>query len=376
MGGAMTPRIPRVGRLVPASRSLPAFLAVTFAAAGLCWAQPALSAPPSGLLVIPRPASQSGLSYFKLQAQPASAEQAGAIELRNPTAKRLRVVLSAVNGDTLSTLGSGYAPPGSRPHGSTLWLRLGRRAVTLPPGASVAVPISVAVPAAAQPGDYLSGVSVEALNQREQAVLRKGVSIASVDRYAIGVEVSLLGPHRPLIRFTGAEIQRQPAGLVFLLLAHNAGNVILQGVHGWVNITRTGHTVISRPIEAGTFVAHTSIAYPVTAFGQHPPQGTRYSITAWMRYPGGIARLNTTVTFGHREAVIQQQYTKGQAARSGGTAWWKIAGVVAVILYGLFVTILLLRRRKREPNETTVAGPLLAEPEPERESEREPQHTV
>jgi hypothetical protein len=184
-------------------------------------------------------------------------------------------------------------------------------------------------------------------------VARKGVSIASVDRYALGVEISLPGPRHPLIQFTGAEIQRQPAGLTFALLARNGGNVVLQGVHGYVRITRAGRTVVSRSLEAGTFVTHTRIAYPVTAFGQTPTEGTRYRISAWMRYPGGIARLNTTVTFGHRQAVIQKQYTHSSSAAGGGTPWWEIAGVVAVVLYGLFVTILLLlRRRKREPRET------------------------
>jgi len=252
-----------------------------------------------------------------------------------------------VDGETLSTLGSAYAPPGSRRHRSTRWLQLGQRVVALSPGARVIVPISVLVPSAARPGDYLSGVSVEALDQDTQTVRRRGVSIASVERYAIGIEVSLPGHRRPLLQFTGAETQRQPAGLTFLLRARNPGNVILQGVHGYVRITRAGHTVVSRPIEAGTFVTGTRIAYPVTAFGQTPKEGTHYRISAWMRYPGGIARLNTTVTFGHRQAVIQQQYRRGPSAAGGGTAWWKIAGVVAAILYGLVTTVLLWRRRTR-----------------------------
>jgi hypothetical protein len=330
--------------------SLPvACLAACACAAALFPAQPALASPPSGLIVVPRPASQPGLSYFKLQAQAGSSAQAGAIELRNPTGRTLHVVLSAVDGETLGTLGSGYAPPRSRAHGTTLWLRIGRRAVTLAPQASTSVPVSTVVPRGAAAGDYLSGVSVEALDQRVKAVKRRGVSIASVSRYVIGVELSLPGPRRPLIRFTGAQLQRQPAGLAFLLLARNAGNVVLQGVHGQVRITRGRRVVVSRPIESGTFVTNSRIAYPVNAFRERPAEGTRYRITAWMKYAGGIARLDTTVTFGHRQAVIQKQYAHGAPTGGGGTAWWKIAGVAAAILYGLFTTVLLLRRRAREP---------------------------
>jgi hypothetical protein len=151
-----------------------------------------------------------------------------------------------------------------------------------------------------------------------------------------------------LIQFTGARVVRQPAGLSFVLLARNSGNVILKGVHGSVRVARAGRVVVSQRIEPGTFVSGTRIAYPLTAFGETPPQGTRYQVSARLRYPGGIARLDTTVTFGHRPAVVQEQY-RARPHAGGGTAWWKIAAVAAAILYGLGTTFLLLRRRGR-PN--------------------------
>jgi hypothetical protein len=346
---AMTLPASRKGR--PRARRLLGVLPALATAAVALGASPPALAAPSGLVVVPHPIAQPGLSYFKLQAAPGSAHSSGTIELRNPTAKRLRVVISAVDGETLGTLGSTYAPAGSRAHRSTLWLALRRRTVDVPARASVSVPISIRVPASAKPGDYLSGVSVEALDQRTRKVARKGVSIASVARYAIGVEVSVPGPRDPLIRFTGAQVERQPGGVTFLLLARNPGNVILQGVHGFVRIWRAGHVVLARPIGSGTFVTSSRIAYPVPAFQQTPRQGTRYRITAWLRYAGGIARLDTGVTFGHRQAAIQQRYRHAPAGGGGGTAWWKIAVLVAVVLYALFTTILLLRRRSREDRE-------------------------
>ena len=297
------------------------------------------------------PTAQPGLSYFKLQARPGHSEPAGAIELRNPTAERLGVLLTPVDGNTLSTLGSAYAPPGSRRHHATLWLRVGRRGVSLAPGRGVIVPVSVVVPRGARPGDYLSGVSIETLHQHVHSAAHKGLSIASVVRYAIGVEVSLPGPRHPLIRFTGAQLARQPAGVTFLLLARNSGNVILQGIQGYVRISRAGHRVLSRPIGPGTFVTATRIAYPLPAFSETPTEGTCYRISAWLRYAGRIARLHTPVCFGHHQAVIQQQYGGPPVAAGGGTAWWKIALLVAAILYGLLVTILLLRRRRESDEE-------------------------
>jgi hypothetical protein len=343
-----------------------ALLALACAVAGLYCAPTASAVVPSGPVVIPHPTSSPQLSYFKLQARPGSVAPAGTIELLNPTRRPLRVVLAPVDGQTLSTLGSAYAPPGSRTHGPTRWLRLGRRALTLAAGRSTAVPVSVLVPARARPGEHLAGVSIEALHQRPRHTAVKGVSIASVVRYAIGVEVALPGRRHPLIRFTGAQLQREPAGLTFLLLARNPGNVILQNVHGAVRISRRGHTVLARPIPAGTFVSGTSIAYPVPAFTQRPPEGTRYGISAWLRYPGGIARLNTTVTFGHRQALLAQKY--GQPPKPhGGTPWWAIALLTGAILYGALTTGLLLRRRGGGPGPPPAPPPGVAPQPPQRD---------
>jgi hypothetical protein len=342
--GMPSPPIPRIGTGIPCATRV--LLALVCAGAWMCSAHAAVSTASPGLDVIPRPASQLGLSYFELHARPGASVRAGAVELQNPTGKRLHVALSAVDGETLDTLGSGYAPPGSRQHNSTLWLTLGARQVTLAPGEGVKVPVSVLVPSNVRPGDYLSGISIEALDQRRQGLAKKGVSIASVERYAIGVEVLIPGARHPLIQFTGASLERQPAGLTFQLQARNPGNVILQGVHGRVQITREGHTVISRTIEPGTFVTGTSMSYPVTAMHQSASDGTHYRVSAWLRYGSEVARLDTTVTFGHREAVIQGNYTHSTPAAHAGTAWWEIAGVAAVLLYATFTTILLLRRKQ------------------------------
>jgi len=322
-------------------------------AVGLCLTAPAGSAAAAGLIVVPTPASGPPLSYFKLAVEGGQSVQAGSIELRNPTARRLRVALLPVNGQTIDTLGSTYATAGSRARGSTRWLRLGQARVTLSPGQSALVPVSVLVPSGVRPGDYLSGVSVEALNQQEQTVKRHGASIASVVRYAIGVEVSIPGPRSPAIRFSGAGLQRQPAGLVFLLDARNAGNVILQNVKGAALVTR-GNRVIARvPLGPGTFVTGTSIAYPVPTPHEQPPQGTIYRVRAYLRYAGGVARLDTLVRFGRAAALLQQEYggPRASPAGSGGISGWLFAGLglLTAAVLALLWFLLARARRSRVP---------------------------
>jgi hypothetical protein len=306
---------------------------------------PVASADEPVLVVSPRPAQRTGLSYFRLTLHKGHQALAGTIELHNPSSNPVRVTLAAVDGRTLGTLGSTYSSPRTRAHGSTRWLRLGARKVTIAPHSSVAVQVVAAAPKKAKPGDYLSGISIEQLGQGATTSSAHGLSIASVVRYAIGVEVTVPGKRHPSIVFTGASLQRQPLGPVFMLLARNRGNVILQGVRGSALITRGSRVVARLPLGPGTFVSHTAIEYPVPAYGERPSEGARYRVRAVLRYKGGIARLDTDVTFGHAQAVIQRSYQRGGNGH-GGTAWWKITGIALLAAYCVGTSALLLRKRR------------------------------
>jgi len=325
-------------------------IAAVALAVGSCAALPAEAAASASLIVIPSPASGPSLSYFKLSLAQGGLAHAGTISLRNPTRRRLRVALDPVAGRTIDTLGSTYGLRGSDARGPAGWVRLGRRRLTLAPGETVAVPVSVLVPGTARAGDYLSGVAVEQLGQQAQSSSRRGVSVASVARYAIGVETSLPGPRHPLIQFTGARLERQPAGLAFLLEARNPGNVILQNVVGRALIT-TGSRVVRRvPLGPGTFVTGTSIAYPILAPRERPRQGTVYRVRAYLRYAGGVARLDTLVRFGRADALRQQLYGGPKASASSGLPGWLVAllSVLGAALLSLAVVLLVRRRRRGE----------------------------
>jgi hypothetical protein len=315
-------------------------------AVALCAAPAAASPAARGLVVSPRSADARGVSYFQLRLHRGQSRAAGSLELHNPTRRRMLVALAAVDGQTLGTLGSSYAQPGSAAHGSTRWLHVAQRKVALAPGATASVLVSVAAPAGAHSGDYLAGVSVEQLGQAAKSNSRHGILIVSAVRYVIGVEMTLPGRRRPSVAFTGAALEREPAGPVFLLRARNVGNVILPRVNGSALIT-SGKRIVARvPLGPGTFVSQTSIAYPVSAFGEHPAEGARYRVRALLRYAGGVARLDTYVTFGHAQAALQRVYEPKRSGHGGGTAWWKIAGLGLLLVYAIGTSWLLLRRRQ------------------------------
>jgi len=330
------------------SRPLKHTIAVAAALAAWTFA-PAGAAAAPGLIVVPHPSPESALSYFTASAPAGQTRQAGSLELHNTGSSALVAALGAVNGRTLDTLGSGYETSRSAPTGSTGWLHFGQPRVTLEPGVVVSIPVSVAVPQGARPGEYLSGVSVEALGQNATSSPSSGVSVASAERYAIGFVTTVPGALHSTIRFTGAGVEAQPSGVVFTARAANEGNAILKGVHGWIRVEREGKLVAEQPVAPGTFVSHTAIAYPVPTRGERPPEGTSYLITGTLEYPGGSTHLHQTVTFGEHQAHVQAIYGRSSGSSPfGSLPVWLLVGFTLVALYAAGTTTVLLRRRRRE----------------------------
>jgi hypothetical protein len=297
-------------------------------------------------VVAPRPATPTGLSYLRASVRPGRSGRAGAVELVNRAARPVRVAIEPVNGITLDTLGSSYAAPGSQARGSTPWLRMRRGTVVVRARSALSLPISVAVPRSARAGDYLSGVSVEALGQRPVQASAGGLATVSAVRYVVGVETAIPGRRLAAIAFTGARLRQDPAGPVFLLEAANSGNAIVTGAHGHVEVTRGARVVLSRPIPAGTFLAHTAIAYPVPAFSEHPSPGTSYLVTAWLRYGRRTAWLRQRIVFGRPEATVQHRYAAKKVERPHAVPWWAFAIAGYALLVTAALSFLLLRRRR------------------------------
>jgi hypothetical protein len=310
-------------------------------------AQGAPTPPPGALVVHVVAASGTASNFFQLQARPGATVRAGALQLQNPGRKPVTIRIDPVDGLTINTLGSTYQQPGTAATGSTGWTRLSLRQVTLAPKQSRQVPVVVTVPRSAAPGDYLSGVSVEALGQTRQIDPKKGLAIASIVRYAIGLELTLPGPRHPSIQFTGASLQREPSTLVFFLNARNRGNVILKGVHGTAQVTLGAKQVAAIPLGPGTFVSGTTIAYPVPASHQTPSPGTVYHVTAVLYYPGGVARLSTDVSFGLKQAVEQAKFGGPPVPHKRSAGQWVLFGLLglgALIALGAIVMLLVRRR--------------------------------
>jgi hypothetical protein len=294
-------------------------------------------------------ASGSPLRYFKFNALPGAVTRAGSLTVTNPTGRTVKVRLDPVNGLTDSMLGADYALAGKAGVGSTGWINLGARRLTIGAHSSSSVAVAILVPGSAKPGDYLSGIAVQSQERQQVARPAHGMVIGETYRYVIGVEARVPGPRRRHIHFTGARVVRWPASVVFLLSARNDGNVILKNVYGDARITQGSRQVRSMTIPPGTFVSRTGIEIPVSTPREHPRAATVYRVRAKLVYSGGIAYLDTYVTFGRHAAYVQSQYTPRRGRGTGGSVSWAalsgaIAGLLALVLLAVW-----WRRRRRQP---------------------------
>jgi hypothetical protein len=326
----------------------PALVAIA-AALAAAFAPCASAAAPPAMTVVVHPAAGASGSYFTLSPRPGHSTLAGTLEVRNRRDRRIVVRIDPVASLTASTLGSAYATATPESRGQAAWIRIARRRLVLGPRQKASVPVAVNTPPDVRPGDYLSGISIQAAGPGQERRLRGNVAISSVQRYAVGLLVDIPGPRNPAIRISSAKVTREPAGLTFYLHSTNSGNAILQNVRGRLLVTRGKRTVASAKIGPGTFVTGTSIDYPLLVPKEQPTEGAEYRVRAVMRYHGGVARFDNRVSFGHKAAQAQQDFG-GRAlpdARSKAPLWLIAAGGIGAFV-GL-VALVLFARRKRTP---------------------------
>ncbi len=296
-------------------------------------------------VTVEQPTGSTG-NYFEVTAAAGQTAAAGNLMLKNQTGDQITVLLDPVQGLTASTLGSAYGLRGSKQSGSSGWVVLGSRRVTLGPHAGTQVPVSVRVPGGAGPGEYLAGVGVQPAGPGQNVQLKGNVAISQVERYAVGVLTRIPGPLHPAIKLTGVGLSREPSGVTFQIRGRNTGNEILKNVHGVATISQDGDQVARRKLGPGTFVTGTSIAYPLLVPSLRPSAGTAYRVQALLRYPGGVARIDRVVHFGEIDARRQAAYGGPQVNAGGGSNKLIPIIILALLLIAGALAVLRLRRRR------------------------------
>lgn len=312
-------------------------------------AAPAAAAPEGDVAFLVRPAPGSSTppngGYFVLDAEPGD-QVTQTLELRNDSPQRIQLELAAVDATTGSLGGASYGLASDQVRHTATWITLGDTSVSLDPDASARIPFTVTVPADADSGEHLAGLSVAALDDDSAAPTSGETGGASVDirtRRVVAVQMNLPGPAEPELVIDDVRAAASPQGLVLEIGIDHVGTALTRGEG---TITLPGED-FERTFEVDTFVPRTSIAYPIpwtpeTREGSH-------EASVEIRYEGKVATWQGEVIVG--QEVLTELAERQVDPAPGSASWWRVWPWALPLVAGfcLAVAIAVLVRRHRTP---------------------------
>jgi hypothetical protein len=283
------------------------------------------------------------------------------VRVRNLGSRTGTALLYAVDATTGQTSGAVYLDRTKPRVGVGSWVTLGRRSLTLAPGQSTIVQVTVHVPAEARPGDHLGGIVAE--NEALTAASGKGalqIRIRHLTIAAMLVQVPGKGP-------TQMQVSAVKAGgehgyqYVYVRL-RNMGAFATKPTGKLLILDSSGKKVAARTLKLDTFVPGTEIDYPVLLPKRALPPGS-YTAKVDLNYAAAAIGYRRTVGASQSVSgtypfqVTSRQYTtvfRGekpvrpvQARTSAGGSMSLlvlVAAGLAVLLGVLVVLVLALRR--------------------------------
>ena len=279
-------------------------------------------------------------AYFK-RGLPPGGSFSDQVIVANPSAVRVDLIVSPVDGLTGPTTGSVYANRQDPVRKAGAWVTPAVGQLTLEPHAQTLVPFTVQVPTGAQPGDHLAGIAFE--NTHEQ---KSGgqFSITQVVRGVIGVLVQVNGPAQPFrLQVTGIRVQSLPASkqqAAVVVQLRNAGQ-ILGKPDLLVNLKGSGydHTT-TRQLD--TVLPGDSIDYNLP--WPDPLSPGSYRACAWRAVNGAQeARYCTDVSVGQSFSGPAAPVRRSPSP-SSLPLWLLVVAILAGGIGGGFLVALLQRR--------------------------------
>ncbi len=249
------------------------------------------------------PALRVTESYFVAQARPGTSFT-NAVRVVNMGTAPGTALLYPVDATTGQTSGAVYLDRSKPRPGVGSWVTLGASSVTLGPGKSSVVPITVHVPATVRPGDHLGGIVAE--NAAVTQGSGKGALQIRVRHLTIAaVEVQVPGPAAAQVAVTGVRASGQHGYQYVYLHLANPGALTTKPIGTLVVSDTGGNKVASRSFELDTFLPGTAIDYPVLLPGQALAPG-KYRADVEVRY--------APVAIGYRRVAGSAQTTRGSFA--------------------------------------------------------------
>lgn len=213
-----------------------------------------------------KPVGQDG-GYFQLTLRPGQSRTVQ-VELSNVGESAVEARTYPADVYTIVNGGFGARLHGATPTGSTQWLHYETQVLQLAPGHPVRRRVTVSVPAATAPGQYVTSVVLENSKPVEGS---GSVALNQVIRQALAISIRVPGPLQPALAIHAAHHQLLADQSVVAVDVANPGNARL-APSGTMSIRdESGHLVHRSPIAMGSFYAHTSTRVEAPLPQQLPP---------------------------------------------------------------------------------------------------------
>jgi hypothetical protein len=306
------------------------------------------------------PALAATQSYFVAVARPGKTFT-NSVRVRNLGGRAGTVLLYAVDATTGKTSGAVYLERTKPRRGVGSWVTLGAQSVTLAPGESRVVPVSVHVPDDARPGDHLGGIVAENAALTTGGV--KGSLRINIRHLTIAaVLVQVPGPASAAVAVTAARAGGEHGYQYVYLHLENTGALMTKPTGRLTVLDSNGKTDASRAFEFDTFVPGTAIGYPVLLPHESlAPGDYRAKITltygaaaiGYRRKPGKTHTVTRTLPFtvsgGEYAHVFSGARPLAPAVTThAATTWpltlWLLVGVAALAAGAVVVLAVRVRR--------------------------------
>lgn len=228
-------------------------------------AAPASAAPgAASFALIPEhydPGLHASQSYFVVDERPGQT-YTNSVRIRNLGKQTGTALLYAVDATTGQTSGAVYLDRAKPRRGVGAWVTLGARSVTLAPGQSKVVPVTVHVPVGARPGDHLGGIVAENVALTEAS--GKGALQIKIRHLTIAAVLAQVpGQAKAQMQASGVRAGGEHGYQYVYVHLKNTGAFATKPT-GTLRISdAAGKNVTSRALKLDTFVPGTAIDYPV-----------------------------------------------------------------------------------------------------------------
>jgi hypothetical protein len=297
----------------------------------------------------PRPVGQAG-PYFDLTMKPGETRSLD-VEISNAGDATISARTYASDVYTIINGGFGGRLRDEPQTGTTRWLGYSTDVLELQAGESIARPFTVAVPADAGPGEYITSLVLE----NDRPIGAGGALVFNqIVRQAVAVVVTLPGQRSPGLMI-GAATHRVVAGTSIVAVAvANTGNVRLKPIVQFTLFDSAGARVIQSSVQMDTFYADTEtfVEVPLAA----PLLPGQYTVRMSLDDAAQGAEADN--------ATISLLVARGAGADSGAVpgmsevaeptgdgqisvVTWAVALVASFLLGGLVVVLVVLALRRR-----------------------------